>query len=186
MPRCGGPTRRAVSRPVCANEKNPVFSVGRKLLDTSKRASHPARPVPAVAPHGPRCSADACRSAIGRPILLPVAGAVREGFRGHDKAQNARGPAEPAPADQGHAAAGTLNWPARIAFEAACRSAISQPILCSTVTFLRSPRWTSWSIRGPNARHRHVRPRGVGDRRQQDREQVAQADARFGFHPDFS
>ena len=54
------------SRPVCANEKNPALSVDRKPLGTSKRASHPARPVPAFAPHGPRCSADACRSAIGR------------------------------------------------------------------------------------------------------------------------
>jgi hypothetical protein len=69
MPRCGRPARRAVSRPVCANEKNPALSVNRKPLGTSKPASHPARPVPAVAPHGPRCSADACRSAIGRPIL---------------------------------------------------------------------------------------------------------------------
>ena len=72
MPRCGRPARRAVSRPVCAHEKIPAMSVGRKLLGTSKRASHPARPVPAVAPHGPRCSADACRSAIGRPILRPI------------------------------------------------------------------------------------------------------------------
>ena len=69
MPRCGRPARRAVSRPVCANEKNPALSVDRKPLGTSKRASHPARPVPAVAPRDPRCSADACRSAIGRPIL---------------------------------------------------------------------------------------------------------------------
>ena len=72
MPRCGRPARRAVSRPVCANEKNPALSVDRKPLGTSKRASHPARPVPAFAPHGPRCSADACRSAIGRPILKCV------------------------------------------------------------------------------------------------------------------
>ena len=69
MPRCGRPARRAVSRRARANEKNPALSVDRKPLGTSKRASHPARPVPAVAPHGPRCSADACRSAIGRPIL---------------------------------------------------------------------------------------------------------------------
>jgi hypothetical protein len=46
----------------------------RKLLGTSKRASHPARPVPAVASlllllYDPRCSAVACRSAIGRPFL---------------------------------------------------------------------------------------------------------------------
>jgi hypothetical protein len=39
----------AVSRPVCADEKNPALSVDRKLLGTSKRASHPARSVPAVA-----------------------------------------------------------------------------------------------------------------------------------------
>ncbi len=70
MPRCGRPARRPVSRPVCTNEKNQALSVDRKLLGTSKRASHPARPVPAVAPHSPRCSAVACRSAIGRPILL--------------------------------------------------------------------------------------------------------------------
>ena len=69
MPRRGRPARRAVSRRARANEKNPALSVDRKPLGTSKRASHPARPVPAVAPHGPRCSADACRSAIGRPIL---------------------------------------------------------------------------------------------------------------------
>jgi arylsulfatase A-like enzyme len=69
MPQCRRPARRAVSRPVCADEKNPALSADRKLLGTSKRASHPARPVPAIAPHGPRCSADACRSAIGRPIL---------------------------------------------------------------------------------------------------------------------
>jgi hypothetical protein len=49
MPQCGRPARRAVSRPVCAHEKNPPFSVDRKLLGTSKRASHPARPAPAVA-----------------------------------------------------------------------------------------------------------------------------------------
>jgi hypothetical protein len=72
MPQSGRPARRAVSRPVCANEKNPALSVGRKLLGTSKRASHPARPVPAVAPHGPRCSAVACRSAIGRPYPLDM------------------------------------------------------------------------------------------------------------------
>ena len=69
MPRCGRLAKRAVSRPVCPHEKNQALSVDRKLLGTSKRASHPARPVPAVAPHGPRCSAVACRSAIGRPIL---------------------------------------------------------------------------------------------------------------------
>jgi carboxymethylenebutenolidase len=54
------------------------LSVDRNLLGTSKRASHPARPAPAVAPHGPRCSADACRSAIGRPILLKAAGRPSE------------------------------------------------------------------------------------------------------------
>ncbi len=77
MPRCGRPARRAVSRRARANEKNPALGVDRKPLGTSKRASHPARPVPAVAPHGPRCSADACRSAIGRPILRPVRKVVR-------------------------------------------------------------------------------------------------------------
>ena len=58
MPRCGWPARRAVSRRARAHETNPALSVNRKHLGTSKRASHPARPVPAVAPHGPRCSAD--------------------------------------------------------------------------------------------------------------------------------
>jgi hypothetical protein len=74
MPRCGRPARRAVSRPVCADETNLALSVDRKPLGTSKRASHPAGPVPAVAPHGPRCSADACRSAIARPILRVCSG----------------------------------------------------------------------------------------------------------------
>jgi len=69
MPRCGGPARRAVSKRARAHEKNPALSVDRTNLGTSKRASYPARLVPAVAPHGPRCSADACRGAIGRPIL---------------------------------------------------------------------------------------------------------------------
>jgi hypothetical protein len=45
------------------------LSVDRKLFGTSTIGSHPARSAPAVAPHGPRCSADACRSAIGRPFL---------------------------------------------------------------------------------------------------------------------
>ena len=71
-PRCGRPARRAVSRPVCGNETNPALSVERKLLGTSKRASHPARPVPAVAPHGPRCSADACRNTSGRRSFCPM------------------------------------------------------------------------------------------------------------------
>jgi hypothetical protein len=63
MPRCGRPARRAVSRPVCAHETDPALSVDRKLRGTSKRASHPARPVPDVAPHDPPRSAVACRSA---------------------------------------------------------------------------------------------------------------------------
>ena len=50
--------------------ENPSLSVGRKLLGTSTRGPHRARPAPAVAPHDPLRSADACRSAIGRPILL--------------------------------------------------------------------------------------------------------------------
>ena len=61
--------RRAVSGRARANEPNPALSVDRKHLGTSTIGPHPARPVPAVAPHGPRCSADACRSAIGRPVL---------------------------------------------------------------------------------------------------------------------
>ena len=69
MPRCGRPARRAVSRPVCADEKNPALSVDRKLFGTSTIGSHPARSAPAVAPHDPPRSADACRSAIGLPIL---------------------------------------------------------------------------------------------------------------------
>ncbi len=70
MPRCGRPARRAVSRPVCADEKNPALSVDRKLFGTSTIGSHPVRSAPADAPHDPPRSADACRSAIGRPILL--------------------------------------------------------------------------------------------------------------------
>jgi hypothetical protein len=54
---------------VCADEKNPALSADRKLFGTSTIGSHPARPAPAVAPHDPPHSADACRSAIGRPIL---------------------------------------------------------------------------------------------------------------------
>jgi hypothetical protein len=68
MSRCGRPARRAVSRPVCANEITPALSVDRKLLGISTIGPHPARSVPAVAPHDPPHSADACRSAIGRPI----------------------------------------------------------------------------------------------------------------------
>jgi hypothetical protein len=44
----------------------------RKLLGTAMSGPRPARPGPAVAPYGPRCSANACRSAIGRPILSDV------------------------------------------------------------------------------------------------------------------
>jgi len=69
MPRCGRPASRAVSRPVCTDEKNPALSVDRKLFGTSTIGSHPAKSAPAVAPHDPPRSADACRSAIGRPIL---------------------------------------------------------------------------------------------------------------------
>ncbi len=63
------PARRAVSRPVCANAKNPALSADRKLLGTSTIGPHQARPAPAVAPHDPPHSANACRSAIGRLIL---------------------------------------------------------------------------------------------------------------------
>jgi hypothetical protein len=45
------------------------LSVDRKLFGTSTIGSHPARSAPAVAPHDSPRSADACRSAIGRPIL---------------------------------------------------------------------------------------------------------------------
>jgi hypothetical protein len=88
MPRCGRPARRAVSRPVCADEKNPALSVDRKLFGTSTIASHPARSAPAAAPHNPPRSADACRSAIGRPILRtcgarrPAGGVPGTGVRG--------------------------------------------------------------------------------------------------------
>ena len=41
----------------------------RKPLGTSTIGPHPARSAPAVAPRDPPCSAVACRSAIGRPIL---------------------------------------------------------------------------------------------------------------------
>jgi hypothetical protein len=70
MPRCGRPARRAVSRRARADEKNPALSVDRKLFGTSTIGSHPARSTPAVAPHDPPRSADACRSAIGRPVLI--------------------------------------------------------------------------------------------------------------------
>ena len=72
MPRCGRPARRAVSRPVCADEKNLALSVDRKLRGVSTVGPHTAQPAPAVAPHDPSRSADACRSAIGRPILWRV------------------------------------------------------------------------------------------------------------------
>ena len=71
MPRCGRPVRRAVSRPVCADETNPALSVDRKLRGASTVGPHTAQPAPAVAPHDPPRQADACRSAIGRPILSP-------------------------------------------------------------------------------------------------------------------
>jgi hypothetical protein len=71
MPQSGRPARRAFSRPVCAHEKNPALSVDRKLFGTSTIGSHPVRSAPTVAPHDPPRSADACRSAIGRPILYP-------------------------------------------------------------------------------------------------------------------
>jgi hypothetical protein len=48
MPRCRLPARRAVSRPVCADEKNPALSVDRKLFGTSTIGPHSARPTPAV------------------------------------------------------------------------------------------------------------------------------------------
>jgi len=72
MSRCGRPVRRAVSRPVCADEKNPALSVDRKFRGASTVGPHTAQPAPAVAPHDPPRQADACRSAIGRPILEHV------------------------------------------------------------------------------------------------------------------
>ena len=74
MPRCGRPARRAVSRPVCADEKNLALSVDRKLRGVSTVGPHTAQPAPAVAPHDPPRQADACRSAIGRPILWENSG----------------------------------------------------------------------------------------------------------------
>ena len=44
--RMASPARRAVSRPVCADEPNPALSVDRKLLGTSTIGPHPARPSP--------------------------------------------------------------------------------------------------------------------------------------------
>jgi hypothetical protein len=61
--------RRAVSRPVCADETNPPLSVDRKLRGASTVGPHTTQPAPAVAPHDPPRQADACRSAIGRTIL---------------------------------------------------------------------------------------------------------------------
>jgi hypothetical protein len=66
--------RRAVSRPVCADETNLALSVDRKLRGASTVGPHTARPAPAVAPHDPPRQADACRSAIGRPILRSAIG----------------------------------------------------------------------------------------------------------------
>jgi len=63
-PGCGGDIR-----PACAEEKNPALSVDRELTGTSTIGPYPARPVPDVAHHDPPRSADACRSAIGRPSL---------------------------------------------------------------------------------------------------------------------
>ena len=54
---------------LCANEKNPALSTDRELTGTSTIGPYPARPVPDLAPHDPPRQADACRWAIGRPIL---------------------------------------------------------------------------------------------------------------------
>ena len=69
-PGCRRPATRAVSRRARADEINPALSVDRKHLGTSTIGPHPARSVPAVAPRDPPRSAVACRSAIGRPILM--------------------------------------------------------------------------------------------------------------------
>jgi hypothetical protein len=58
--------------PVCADVKNPALSVHRKRLGNSSLGAHPTRPAPAVAHHDPLRSADARRSAIGRPVLGPI------------------------------------------------------------------------------------------------------------------
>ena len=72
--------RRAVSRPACANETNPALSVDRKLRGASTVGPHTAQPAPAVAPRAAPRQADACRSAIGRPILVaPIQYFVAEG-----------------------------------------------------------------------------------------------------------
>ena len=70
MPRCGRPASRAISRRARADETNPALSVDRKLRGASTVGPHTAQPAPAAAPHDLPRSADACRSAIGRPILL--------------------------------------------------------------------------------------------------------------------
>jgi hypothetical protein len=72
MPQSGRPARRAVSRPVCADETNPAWSVDRTVRGTSTIGSHPARSALAVAPHDPPRSVGACRSAIGRPTRPPT------------------------------------------------------------------------------------------------------------------
>ena len=76
MPRCGRPARRAVSRPVCANEKNPALSVDRKLFGTSTIGSHPARSAPAVAPHDPPLLTTWEFSRHGRPVQRRIAGGL--------------------------------------------------------------------------------------------------------------
>ncbi len=72
MPQSGRHARRAASRPVCVEEKNPAWSVDRTVRGTSTIGSHPARSALAVAPHDPPRSVGACRSAIGRPTRPPT------------------------------------------------------------------------------------------------------------------
>ena len=108
MPRCRRPARRAVSRPVCADETNPALSVDRKLRGASTVGPHTAQPAPAVAPRDPPRSAVACRSAIGRPILRPfvLGSRVSDAGNGSGPGQRAaRG--EPDAADPAAAAAGS-------------------------------------------------------------------------------
>lgn len=57
MPRYGRPASSAVSRPVCANEKNPALSLARERLGTYRLVPHPADqprlsllPVPSARP----------------------------------------------------------------------------------------------------------------------------------------
>ena len=53
------------------SQEMPQFLQSRELIAGSTVGPHTAQPAPAVAPHDPPPQADACRSALGRPILSP-------------------------------------------------------------------------------------------------------------------